>query len=123
MTSTEIQTNLTLIRTALDLHVGEGDPGGMMEKINKLSSLMGLSAECYANAEYNYNRRMLEAMNDYKDRDYNTTEKKYMITGECAKEIQLMTLAEHYSKKMDKVIEGLRSTLSFLKEELNQTGR
>lgn len=118
MTKQEIKNNLDAIRRQLDIPVAQGDPVGAMEKLEKLGGIMGLSAECHANAERLYNQRLADLVQENASSPLNTTDKKLLFQGKLAEEIHLMTLAEQYSKKIDKSIEALRSVLSYLKQEI-----
>lgn len=120
MTSSEIQSNLIFIRSVLDEKVANGDPNGALEKLNKLTNIMGLSAECYAKAERIYNIKLGELVREYAKDSMNTTDKKLLFQGKLANEIELMTTAQEYSKKVDKTIEALRSAISYYKQEMSK---
>lgn len=123
MTITEIESGLTMIRKYLDLSFTNGDPHMAMEKMSSLINLMGLSAECHAEAERYYNIKIAELWGGKEYGHLNSTDKKLLFTGKAANEIKLMTLAEQYSKKLDKAVEGLRTMISYAKNEQSQFNR
>lgn len=120
MTTEQITDNLKAIQLVMEIKISPDDPYGVMDKITKLTDVMGLSAECHANAEYAYNLRLGELYQQ--DWNLSPMDKKSLIQGKCAMEIKLMTLAEGYSKKLDKMIEGLRTIVSYAKNESKQYG-
>lgn len=122
MTADKILQNLKAIEIIMAIRISPDDPHGVMDKISKLTDVMGLSAECHANAEHLYNVKLGEIYQSDKYENYSAMDKKNISQGLLANETRLMTLAEGYSKKMDKMIEGLRTIVSYAKNEQKQYG-
>lgn len=123
MTAQQITDNLKSIELIMAIKISPDDPHGVMDKISKLTDVMGLSAECHANAEHLYNLKLGEVYQNDKYSDFSPMDKKNISQGLLANEIRLMTLSEGYSKKLDKMIEGLRTIVSYAKNEQNQYSR
>lgn len=122
MTAEQITSNLKAIELVMGIKISPDDPHGVMDKITKLTDVMGLSAECHANAEHLYNMKLGEFYQNEKYMGYTAMDKKNISQGVLASETRLVTLSEGYSKKLDKMIEGLRTIVSYAKNEAKQYG-
>jgi 16S rRNA C1402 (ribose-2'-O) methylase RsmI len=122
MTSAEIETNLAHIQEQLAVQVGIESPTCILEKLNNLTNLLGMSAEVLAWSEKIYNEKLMEVtlMKQYKD--LSATDKKMVFAGILSNEILQHTKAERLNKALTHSIDGLRSMLSFLKEEVKRIG-
>ena len=122
MTSAEIETNLAYIQEQLAVQVGIESPTCILEKLNNLTNILGMSAEVLAWSEKIYNEKLMEVtlMKQYKD--LSATDKKMVFAGILSKEILQHTKSERLNKALTHSIDGLRSMLSFLKEEVKRIG-
>ena len=116
-----ISESLKSIRQELDTPADVSDPDGVASKLVRLSSLEGLSVELIAetNKEYNVKLANLMVMPQYKS--LSATDKKLVFAGVAANEIYNMQLAEGYNKEIHYQIEGVRSLISKLKEEMKNS--
>jgi len=122
MTSAEIETNLAYIQEQLAVQVGIESPTCILEKLNNLTNILGMSAEVLAWSEKIYNEKLMEVtlMKQYKD--LSATDKKMVFAGILSNEILQHTKSERFNKALTHSIDGLRSMLSFLKEEVKRIG-
>jgi len=122
MTSAEIETNLAYIQEQLAVQVGIESPTCILEKLNNLTNILGMSAEVLAWSEKIYNEKLMEVtlMKQYKD--LSATDKKMVFAGILSNEILQHTKSERLNKALTHSIDGLRSMLSFLKEEVKRIG-
>ena len=121
MTKEELNTSLDEISIQVDLDFDISVPITIMEKIQRLTNMIGLSAECYAWSEKFYNDKLggLILAKEYKS--LSATDKKILFGSLASNEIMVMSKAERLNKGIIHGIDGLRSLLSYLKEEYRQT--
>lgn len=110
------------IQASIDEPVTIDNPTGIMEKLSKLTNLLGLSAECFAWSERLYNEKIGELVLAKEYKSLSATDKKLLFASLACEEIHNHTHAERLNKGLTHAIDGLRSMLSFLKEELNKVG-
>lgn len=122
MTKDQLIISLSDIQKAMEIEVSIDNPTGIMEKMNALANLIGLSAECFAWSERYYNEKLSELVLAKQYKDLSATDKKMLFAGLACEEIHNHTHAERLNKGLTHAIDGLRSMLSFLKEELNKVG-
>lgn len=118
-----IRTSLDSIRKIMDERVELANPTGVAEKLESLSAMVGLSAECVANARKQYDLKLMYLAKSVAYKSYSATDKKMIFAGEASEEIYLVNYAEAINKDLHYCIESLRTLISYLKEELNQTKR
>lgn len=121
MTIDQLNTSLGEIQAKLDVQVDVSAPGLIMDKISELTNLLGLSAECYAWSERFYNEKLGELVLDKNYKNLTATDKKMLFASLASKEILAHTHAERLNSGISHAIDGLRSLLSFLKEEYIKT--
>lgn len=108
------------ISEAIELDTGD-TPEGLIEKIKLLSVLTASAAALQANAKKELLRKELEILSKHKDSDMQPSVLMRTISAECFEEAGWLTYAERLNAGISNSIEGLRSALSFLKLELEQT--
>ena len=118
MTSSEIKNSLDTIRKVMDEPVSIDNVTGVAEKLEKLSVLLGLSAECIAWARKHYDTRLgfLATSKAYKD--MTATDRKYVFASEASQEIFMVNYAESLNKDLHYCCESLRTLVSLLKQEM-----
>jgi len=114
----ELKSWLAEIKEAMDVRVGIDEPNGILEKLNNLSSLLSLNAQCVALSEKFYNEKLGELCLAKEYKSMQATEKKMLFASLASEEIYVMQLAEKQSKDVHYCLESLRSMLSYLKTEL-----
>lgn len=114
----DLKTYSTQIGKAIGQKIDENNPEEIKGKIEELSSLLALSSHAVALSEKVYNLKVLYLMDELEG--YSATEKKMMIQGRASEEIYYLTLSERQNKALTHKIDGLRSILSYIKEELNK---
>jgi hypothetical protein len=107
------------IRQAMEVKVDVSEPTGILEKLNNLSNLLGLNAQCIAVSERLYNERIGQLVLAKEYKNLGATEKKLLFNSIASTEISLMTLSQAQSKDLHYSLEALRSMLSYLKNEMN----
>lgn len=121
MTLAQLNTCLDEIQQKVDWRIDPSVPSLIMEKIAELTNLLGLSGECCAWAERFYNEKLGELVLDKNYKNLTATDKKMLFASLASKEIQLYTWAERLNKGISHSLDGLRSLISFLKEDYKQT--
>jgi hypothetical protein len=117
MNYSQLIESLDTIRQTVDEPVST--PGEIIDKINRLTQVAGLAAECKACAEYEYQDAKKEAIRRYQH--HNTTMCRMLAETEIADEYKTLILATRYEKVVGDVLDALRSVLSFHKEEMSNS--
>jgi hypothetical protein len=121
MKKEQMESSLEIIQAAIEEEATIDCPSCVLEKLTKLVNLLGLSAEIYAHSEMLYNKRLAELVLAPAYKTLNATDKKMLFAGLLAEEIMIHSKAERLNKGLVHAIEGLRSMLSFIKEELKKS--
>ena len=120
MTPQQLTESLQIIRSAMDEQAGLDNPTGVAEKLQKLSTLLGLSAECQAWARRFYDEKIGRLSQLQVCKGMSATDKKVYIGLEASQEAYQLNYAEGLNKDCHYVVESCRSMLSFLKQEMAQ---
>ena len=120
MNLTEIKSNLESIRSAMDIVASLDNPQGIAEKLENLSNITGLSAECIAHSRRHLDKRLQMLVLNKAYKDYSASDKKMIFAGEASEEIFCVNYSESINKDVHYELEALRSLLSYLKEEMKQ---
>ena len=121
MTKDEVKNNLDIIRAAMDEVATIDAPELILDKINNLTNLLGLSGEVYAWTERLYNQKLGELVMMPQFKSLQATDKKMLFASLASEEIMLHSQAERYNKGLVHSLDSCRSMLSFIKEELKKT--
>ena len=113
------------IGKALAEEFDRNNPDEVTGKIQELSALLGTSSEAYALAEMVYNQKIAELAESTQFAKLSATDKKMVFAGRAKSEIYYLTLTERQNKALCHAIEGLRSIISYIKQDMfnakNQT--
>ena len=117
MKKNELQENLNVIKLELETEVPEEDILAVESKLNKLSTLMGLSAETLKHAKKIVLERQ-KIIFSMADKNMSPTMFKYYLEGEMADELSLYTYADRLNAALVHCSDSLRTIISKYKEEL-----
>ncbi|KIO75256.1 hypothetical protein TH53_21845 [Pedobacter lusitanus] len=113
------------IRKALDESIDNTNPDEVIGKMNELASLQGTASHTMALAEMVYNQKLMELVQAAEYSKLSATDKRFVIMGKAKNEIYYVTNSERLAKSLVHRQDVLRSTLSFIKSEMenlhNQT--
>lgn len=109
------------ISKAVSQQLDKDNPDEVMGKLMELSALQATSTSTMALAEMVYNQKIMELVEDAQFSKLSATDKKMLFAGRAKQEIYYMTLAERQVKNISYSIEALRTVLSFLKNEINNS--
>lgn len=118
MTTADIKNNLEVIRKVMDAKAGLDDPQGVATKLEALSNVLGLSAECIAYARKNLDKRLSFLTTAKAYQGMSATDRKMVFSGEASEEIFMVNYSESLNKDVHYVCESVRSLLSYLKQEM-----
>lgn len=125
--SEEIQTYTTMkgvahqIKLALETETDIHNPVEMMEKIKELSLLTASAAALQANAKKNLLKKELELIKEYQKVTMPPSVLMRMITAETFEESSWLVYAERLNAGISHSLDALRSSLSFIKAEMETT--
>lgn len=115
----ETKADLTFIREVMDRKIDEKNALAVMERLNELSSLVGLSSEVVANCFKAYQNKKGDVIEQSGNANLSPSILKQYIDSECVNEEAEYKLAERYNAGIVHMIDALRSILSYLKSEMN----
>lgn len=106
------------IGKSLAEQIDKDNPDEVIGKIQELSALLALSSHAVALSEMVYNEKLSELVQNTAYSGLSATDKKMVLAGRAKNEIYYLTLAERQNKALTHRIDGLRSIISYLKEEV-----
>lgn len=113
----EITKALNIIRSVLDSDVMDADIEMKVNKLLKLTQLMGLSAETKASAKKllgQKEERILEAMSI----DLSPSKAIRFLNAKCAEEQAILEYSDRLNAGIVHGIDGIRSVISLYKQEM-----
>jgi len=105
------------IDAELSCFVSSEDGNNISNKIGRLVALVSASANAVAMAGMIYNDRLGEELENLSPK-MSATDKKLILTGKLSKEMFYKTQVERQNAALVHAIDGYRSMLSFLKEDM-----
>lgn len=111
---------LTTIESIIDVAVNPENGEAISMKLSELVALQSTSSYSVALAEKLYNVRMGRALASMGQ--MSATDKKLTLSGILADEQYWKTYSERLNAGLTHAIDGLRSMLSFIKEERKNSG-
>lgn len=106
------------IANSLALEIDRENPEEVMGKMNELMNLLPSSAHAVSLAEMIYSEKIMQLTLDEQFRGLSATDKKYVFTGRAKREGYFVTLTERQNKALVHAIEGLRTIISYIKEQM-----
>lgn len=114
-----LHDNLAKIRQVMDSVATIDSPESVLNKLNELQNIIGLSSECMAWASKLYEEKVAEY---YISRDIikkpSAMENKIIANDHAKDEGMLLNYANGINKDVHYQIESLRTMLSYLKQEI-----
>lgn len=121
MNAQQVINSNNAIREAMDMDANIHVPQMILEKLNKLSNVLGLSSQCVADSEMLYNEKIGELVLAKEYKNLTATDKKLLFQSLAANEIHLLNYSAQLNKDLHYSIEACRSMLSYLKSEMEQS--
>lgn len=115
----EIKTALNTIRNVLDMDPSGCDIESTKDKLLKLTSLMGLSAETMASAKKMVNEKEIEVFAKMPEMAPSMASK--YLNAHCKEENAVLTYADRLNASIVHQIDALRSVISLYKSELENS--
>lgn len=121
MTSEEILINCNRIKGELESQVETSNIESVMDKLNNLTGLSGLSAELVANTKQLILQRQKPAILLAQKSNVSASMQKAFVESECAEEMMLYTYAERLNAAITHSLDALRTIVSMRKSEMENS--
>lgn len=121
MTSEEILNHCKGIKAELESEVQTLSIEQVMNKLNNLTSLSGLSAELVAETKQLILHRQKPAILLAQKTGVSASMQKAFVESECAEEMMLYTYAERLNAAITHSLDALRTIVSMRKSELENS--
>ncbi len=116
----EITNSLNTIRSVLDADVGGCDIDSVREKLLRLTSLMGLSAETMASAKKLLNEKEIGVFVTMDPKMSPSIQKKY-LDAHCKDQAAVLTYADRLNSSIVHCVDSLRTVISLYKSEMENS--
>ena len=116
----DLEAIIETIDSCLTIQVDTNDGNAISTKIGECAALIGTSATAVALAEMIYNEKLGEELEEINPK-LNATSVKMILQGKLSNELFWLKYAERQNSALVHAIDGYRSMLSFLKEEIKMT--
>lgn len=120
--ATEIENLKTVcdqIGKALSEKVDSSNPAEIVGKIEALTALFSSSAYAVSVANKLYSAKLMALTLEFaNDKKLSVTEKKWVFDGKANEELYFVNLADRQNRGLTHTIDGLRSVISYMKQEL-----
>lgn len=114
----QIEKNLASIRALVDVDLVGVHIDDVVEHGKRLTSIMGLSAECMAAAQRRLQNARFEALKKLHDQKYPPSVLLKLADGECALEHALYDYADRLNAAITHQVDFIRTVCSKYKTEL-----
>lgn len=105
----------------MDIGVNIHVPDLVLDKLNKLSNVLGLSSQCIADSEKIYNEKIGELVLAKEYKSLSATDKKLLFQSLASEEIHILNYSAQLNKDLHYCIEACRSMLSYIKAEMENS--
>lgn len=112
---------LETIEAIIQLKIDPSNPEEIIGHLNEVCAIQANASYCQAEAERLLAEKMCELVEKVEYRSMTATDKKYLFGGRCKDFNFTVTYAERLSRNISHKIDALRSMLSFLKMEMEQS--
>jgi len=118
-----LNSKLNSIRQAMDVDVCGVDIDSIQEQGKRLSALIGLSAECKAEARKKLDAALLIAINSLDSKKYSPSVLLKIASAMCADEASVYEYADRLNAGITHQLDYFRTLISLHKEELSTSLR
>ncbi len=115
-----LESKLKSIREVIDIEIPPGDIDAILGKGNQLEALIGLSAECKAQALKRLSLKKLEKLNQLQGQELGATIMMKTIELHAAEEDALFQYADRINAAVTHELDYMRTLISYYKEEKKQ---
>lgn len=116
-----LNQKLNAIRALLDTDVKDVDMDSIKNKGLSLTQMIGLSAECKAEARKNLEKARLTAIKALRDDGITPSVLMKMVDGSCADELSAFEYADRLNAGITHQLDFLRSVISLHKQEMQSS--
>lgn len=116
-----VEEMLKVIETIIQLKVDPSNPDEIVGHLNEICAIQANASYCQAEAQRLLADQMAELVMMPIYGGLSATDKKILFAGKCRDLNFLVTYAERLSRSISHKIDALRSMLSFLKMEMEQS--
>lgn len=116
-----LNQKLNSIRALIDVDVRGVDIDSVIEKGKALAQMMGLSAECKAQARKDLDNRMLIALAEIQSKKYSPSVMLRVASAMCADEQAAFEYADRLNAGITHQLDFYRSVISLHKSELENS--
>lgn len=106
------------IKKALSEEIDKDNPDELMGKLQVLSNLLATASHAVSLAKMVYAQKIMELTEDNQYRNLSATDKKMIFAGKAKNEGYFVDMTAKLSSSMVHTIEGIRSILSYKKQEM-----
>lgn len=121
MKSSEIESNLSVIRDIMETDVDSQAPIQVLDNLGNLTAIVGLSAEMVAQSNHLHTIKKLQILKSTEGKGLSPSVIAQYVRLESNDEEMVATYAERICAGLTHVIDGRRSQLSYLKEEMRNS--
>jgi hypothetical protein len=114
-----LKEKLNSIRALIDVDVTGIDIDSLVEQGKKLSSMIGLSAECKAAAQKEFDNALLSALIQIENKKYTPSVMLKIANAICADESAQLEYADRLNAGITHQLDFYRSVISLHKQELS----
>lgn len=111
------RSNLQAIQDTMETPVAQ-EPNALMERINEYASLLATSAQTMSSIKFHLSDAIGQAMEEAFKLKYPPSMAKAYAEGRCAELVSDYELSNRQNAALTHAIDGIRSILSFTKQEL-----
>lgn len=112
-----LNEKLNSIRKIVDMEIAD-DVESVMGKAQAISGIIGLSAECKAQAKKQLELARLKALSELQNKDYSPSVTLKAIDAHCADELAAYDYSDRLNAGITHQLDLLRTTISYRKEEI-----
>jgi hypothetical protein len=118
MTKETIEKHCATIKAELEREIETSQTESVMDKLNNLTALSGLSAELVAQSKLLILERQKPALINAQKANMAASMQRSFVESECAEEVMLYTYADRLNAAITHSLDALRSIISMRKTEL-----
>ncbi|HTC01031.1 MAG TPA: hypothetical protein VK705_10140 [Ferruginibacter sp.] len=121
MTEKQIESNLEIIQSSMDIKVEQGDINGAMDKLSNITVLYGLSSECVRHAKSHCLTKQGSLLPELFKKGINATMLRLQLESNMAYELSLLIYAERINAALTHIVDAIRTQISLYKSEMGNS--